>query len=60
MIGCEPRTASRALIEGGVDGFRLSPLDENRLKQLVAPLVDDKEKLLIGVLQRIDADRGHH
>ena len=59
MIGCEPRTASTALMEGGVDGFWLSPPDENRLKQLVASLVDDQEKLLIGVLQRIDADRGH-
>ena len=60
MMGREPRTAFAALIEGDDEGFQFSPIDEDRLQQLVVSLVDTQEELLAGVLQRVDADRRHH
>ena len=56
----EQRTAFTALIEGDEEGFQFSPIDETRLQQLVASLVDTQEELLAGVPQRVDADRRHH
>ena len=52
--------AFTALIEGDNEGFQFSPIDEDRLQQLVVSLVDTQEELLAGVLQRVDADRRHH
>ena len=60
MRGREPRTAFTALIERDDEGFQFSPIDEDRLQQLVVSLVDAQEELLAGVLQRVDADRCHH
>ena len=60
MMGQEPRTAFTALTEGDDEGFEFSPIDEDRLPQLVVSLVDTQEELLAGVLHRIDADRRHH
>ena len=60
MMGREPRTAFTAVIEGDDEGFQFSPIDENRLQQLVVSLVDTQEELLAGVLQDVDADRLHH
>ena len=56
----EPRTAFTLLIEGDDEGFQFSPIDEDRLQQLVVSLVDTPEERLAGVLQRVDADRRHH
>ena len=55
MMGQEPRTAFTALTEGDDEGFEFSPIDEDRLPQLVVSLVDTQEELLAGVLQRVDA-----
>ena len=60
MRGREPRTAFTALIERDDEGFQFSPIDEDRLQQLVVSLVDAQEELLAGVLQRVDADRRRH
>ena len=60
MMGRGPRTAFTALIEGDEECFQFSPIDENRLQQLVVSLVDTEEELLAGVLQRVRADRRHH
>ena len=59
MIGRESRTAFTALIEGDDEGFQFSPVDEDRLQQLAVTLVDIREELLAGVLQRVDADCHH-
>ena len=40
MMEREPRTAFTALIEGDDEGFQISPIDENRLQQLVVSPVD--------------------
>ena len=60
MMGRDLRTAFSALIEGADESLQFSPIDEDRLKQLVVSLVDTQEELLAGVLQRVDADRRHH
>ena len=60
MMGREPRTTFTALIEGDDDDFQFSPIDEDRLQQLVIFVVDTEEEFLAGVLQRVDADRSHH
>ena len=52
--------AFTALIEGDNEGFQFSPIDEDRLQQLVVSLVDTQEELWAGVLQRVDADPRHH
>ena len=52
--------AFTALIEGDDEGFQVSPIDANKLQQLVASLVDTQEELLAGALQRVDAERRHH
>ena len=40
VMGRESRTACTALVEGNDEGFQFSPIDENRLQQLVVSLVD--------------------
>ena len=60
MMGREPPTTFAALIEGDDQGVQFSPIDEDRLQQLVVSLVHTQEELLAGVLQRVDADRRHH
>ena len=59
-MGREPRTAFTALIEGDDEGFQFSPIDKDRLQQLVVSLLDTQEELLAGVLERVDTDRRHH
>ena len=58
--GRDLRTAFPALIEGADESLQLSPIDEDRLQQLVVSLVDTQEELLAGVLHHVDADRRHH
>ena len=60
MMGRGLRTSCTALIEGDDEGFQFSTINENRLQQLVASVVDIQEKLLAGVLQRVGADRRYH
>ena len=60
MIGREPCTSFAALIEGDDEGFQFSPIDEDRLQDLVVSLVGTQEELLVGVLQHVDVDRRHH
>ena len=60
MMGREPRSAFTVLIEGDDEAFQLSPIDENRLQELVVSLLDTQAELLAGVLQRFVADRRHH
>ena len=59
-MGREPRTTFTALMVGDEEGFQLSPIDENRLQQLVGFVVYNQETLLAVVLQRIDANHRHH
>ena len=49
-----------ALLEGDDEAFQSSPIDEDRLQQLVVSLVDTQAKLLAGALQRVDANNRHH
>ena len=60
MMGRDPRTAFTAVIEGDDEGFQFSPINEDRLQQLVVSLVDTRKELVAGMLQRVDADRRHH
>ena len=59
MRGGEPLTSSSALIEGDDEGCQSSPIDEDRLLQLMFSLLDTQEELPAGVLQRLGADRHH-
>ena len=43
MMGRDLRTAFSALIEGADESLQFSPIDEDRLKQLVDSLVDTQE-----------------
>ena len=52
MMGREPRTAFTALIDGDNEGFQFSPIDEEKLQQLVVSLVDTQQELLLSIQQR--------
>ena len=48
MMGRESRTAFTALNEGDDEGFQFSPIDEDRLQQLVVSLADTQEEHVAG------------